>query len=383
MFELKRNDIIQQLDILSMVPPKLGIPSSEYFWVRSVKHKPYKILLSAASYIGGEIILKGKGKWPFASDFYLDRRMFVPFILAARELKDKHTFQFEKKGKQLIVRHGSRKVAFDSQPNIKGYGNATHILHRAENAIPLNEDLKDMLICGKNCAVSDSVVPHLNAVYLAKSSSGIAVKLYAASDKVLYMGSGKLTEGKVTASIPFPLYLINLLEAEGLKKIICAGKYIILQFNQGLIWQPISQEAIKHFPLKKIQSHAKIGETKKVTFVASSRRFSRLMLRLGYYLQSVRRKDWVVSIKGKKGNTYVDVTTSIAGAKFYERIGTSDKLLKDFAIEWPLNIMEPVFGYLSKKTKKLGVTVRVDEKHGVSYITVGNYWLAVPSRQES
>src|SRR5208337_4869470 len=110
----------------------------------------------------------------------------------------------------------------------------------------------------------------------------------------------RLTQGKVTASIPFPLYLINLLENKSLKEIICAGKYIVLQFEHGMIWQPVSQEAIKDFPLGKIRSHAKIGRSKKITFVASSRRFSRLMMRLGYYLQGVRRKDWVVKINGKK-----------------------------------------------------------------------------------
>lgn len=380
MWQVKRSDILPQLDILAMVPPKIGIPASEYFWVRG---KGSKVLMSASSYVSGEISLRGKGDWPLDEAFYLDRRLFVPFIQAARELKDKHTFQFEKKGKQLVLRHGSRKVVFDSQLPVKGYGNASKIIKKTENTIPVSSDLKDMLLCGKNCAVSDSIVPYLNTVFLQKSTSGINVRLYAASDKVLYMGKGKLTEGKITASIPFPLYLINLLEADGLKKIICAGKYVVLQFEHGVVWQSVSQEAIKHFPINKIRSHAKVGDTKKVTFIASSRRFSRLMIRLGYYLQSVRRKDWVVSIKGKKGKKEIDVDTSISGAKFTERINTSDYITKDFKIEWPLQVLEPVFSYLSKKTKKQGVTVRIDDKKNVSYVTVSNYWLAIPSKQRS
>src|ERR1039458_7409958 len=193
MWQTKRNDIIPQLEILNMVPPKLGIPSSEYFWLRG---KGNKVLLSSASYIGGEVKLRGKGDWPFEDDFYIDRKMFLPFIMAARELKDKHTFQFEKKGKQLLVQHGSRKVVFDSQPRVKGYGNVSRILKRMENTIPVSEDLKNMLMCGKNCAVSDSVVPHLNCVYLQKSAHGVGIKLYASSDKIVYIGSGKLQEGK-------------------------------------------------------------------------------------------------------------------------------------------------------------------------------------------
>lgn len=379
MWQIKRNDVLKQLDIINMVPAKLGVPSSEYFWLHG---KGTKLTLSASSYIGGEIILKGIGDWPFKDDFYLDRKMFMPFVTAARELKDKHTFQFERKGKQLVVRHGTRKVVFDSQPHVKGYGNAHKILKQMDSTIPVNEDLKDMLICGKHCAVSDSVVPHIDCVYLQKSSSGVGIRLYSSSTTVMYMGVGKLEDTKLKESIPFPLYLINLLEADGLKKIICAGKYIVLQFEHGIIWQPVSQAAVKNFPLGKFKSYVKKGKNKPITFISSSRRFARLMLRLGYYLQSVRRKDWVVHVNGIKNKRFINVNTSISGVKFYEKIATTDIIPKNFKIEWPLNVLEPVFGHLSRKTKKSGVVVRVDDAHGISYITVGRYWLACPSKQE-
>ena len=232
MWQIKRNNLLPQLDILAMVPPKLGIPSSQYF---RVSGNGETIELSAASYIGGEIKLTGKGTWPFDEDFFIDRLLFVPFCTAARELKDKHTFQFEKHGKQLLVVHGRRKVYFDSQPDVKGYGNVHRILKHVDNTIPISSELKDMLICGKSCAVSDAIAPHINCVYLQKSTNGVRVKLYATSDKVIYLGTGKLTEGKITASIPFPLYLISLLEVEGLKKIICSGKYIVLKFEHGIV----------------------------------------------------------------------------------------------------------------------------------------------------
>ena len=379
MWEIRRNEILKQLDIINMVPAKLGVPSSEYFWVRG---KGTKVLFSAASYVGGEISLQGKGNWPFSKDFYLDRKMFLPFISAARELKDKHTFQFDRKGKQLVLRHGTRKVLFDSQEHVKGYGNVHKILKHMDNTISVNEDLKDMLICGKHCAVSDSVVPHLDCVYLQKSGSGVGIKLYSSSTTVMYMGVGKVEDTKLKESIPFPLYLINLLEADGLRKIICAGKYIILQFEHGIIWQPVSQAAVRHFPLSKFKSYVKQGKNKPITFVSSSRRFARLMLRLGYYLQSVRRKDWVVNINGKRNKQSIDINTSVSGVKFSEKINTTDSISKDFKIEWPLNILESVFSYLSRKTKKLGIIVRVDTKHGISYVSVGRYWLALPSRQE-
>jgi hypothetical protein len=119
-----------------------------------------------------------------------------------------------------------------------------------------------------------------------------------------------------------------------------------------------------------------------ITFTASSRRLSKLMVRLSYYLQAVRRKDWVVFLKGKKGDKVISITTSISGAKFNERINATDKLKKNVNLQWPLDILCPVFEFLGVKTKKLGMIVRTDEKHGTSYLRVGSYWLCITSEQE-
>src|SRR6266404_9357298 len=104
MWEIKREDLLAGLQILDMVPEKLGIPSSEFFWVRG---KGSEVRFSVASYISGEIVIKGKGEWPVHKDFFIDRRVFLPFVYAAREIKNKNLFQFEHKGKQLVIRHGS------------------------------------------------------------------------------------------------------------------------------------------------------------------------------------------------------------------------------------------------------------------------------------
>jgi hypothetical protein len=89
MWEIRRNRLIRGLEILDMVPEKLGIPSSEFIWIRG---KGSEITLSISSYIAGEIKLVGKGKWPVEKSFYIDRRTLLPFVYAAREIKDKHTF---------------------------------------------------------------------------------------------------------------------------------------------------------------------------------------------------------------------------------------------------------------------------------------------------
>jgi hypothetical protein len=377
MWEISRDRLLRRLKILDLVPEKVGLSSSEFYKIRG---KGEKIVISVASYIMGEVTITGKGKWPTKRSFYIDRRVFTPFVNASLAIKNKNTFQFEIKGDMLIVRHGERKAKLASQQDVRGYGNLKKVLKEKESEVPMSDNLRTLLLCGQNCAVSDSIDPHLNCVYINKGK--MAIEAFASSDKIYYMGMGDSKQEKVKASIPFPLLLIKLLTEETLEKISWRGNYIVLKFDKGIIWQPISVEASKNFPLQKIQKYEQRASKMPIIFTTSSRRLSKLMVRLGYYLQAVRRKDWIVSMAGKKGKKIISVSTNIPGANFLETMEIADKLKTDVKLEWPLDVLEPVFSFLSTKTKKLGMVVRSDERHGISYLRVGAFWLCITSKQE-
>lgn len=376
-WQIRRDNLIAKLNILNLVPETPGIASSEFLWFRG---KGNKIKVSLSSYIAGEVEIEGKGDWPLDKDFYIDRRTLLPWIFASREIKNKNPFVFTKAKKQLQLQHGTRSVLLDTQSKVKGYGDIGRILKGKNSSIPLTNDLKAMLLCGQNCAISDSVVPNLNCVYITKGKNSKGAEAYASADKVYYFGSGKIEGEKIRTSIPFPLLLINLLNVEGLKKISWIGKYVVMRFNDGMIWQPVSQEALESFPVKDIQRHSKKSDSYPTTFNASSRRFAKLITRLGYYLQSMRRQDWVVTVKGEKKNSRVYITSNIAGAHFSERLRTIGTIRKSFEFIWPLDLLQDVFSFLATKTKKLSITIKVDDKHGICYVKTGQYWLAVTSR---
>src|SRR5271155_3716555 len=111
MWEIRRSKLIAGLNLLDLIPEKVGLSASEFVWMRG---KGDKVIISVASYIMGEITLQGKGTWP-KGDLFIDRRVLLPFVYASKELKNKNTFQFEVKKHQLIVRHGNRKAVLDSQ----------------------------------------------------------------------------------------------------------------------------------------------------------------------------------------------------------------------------------------------------------------------------
>jgi hypothetical protein len=376
MFQVKRSELNQALDVLAMAPEKAGVIPSEYIRIIG---KGNKITMSVASYVSSEVTVHGEGEWPFKEDFFLDRRTFVPWVSAARESKEKHRFQFHEHKERLIVKHGTRTAKFNNTHKISGYGSLSRIKKHAHHSLKVSSELLDMLKCGSNCAVSDTIQPHLNCVYT--TGKGSRVISYAASDYVFYVGMGKM-EGELSNPIPFPLFLINLLTVEGLKSIHCSDKYIFLHFKNGYVWQPISREAISNFPIHRIKTYAKQSKTIPTSFITSSRRFARMIVKMGYYMQSVRRRDWVVTIKGDRKDEFIRLNTSVPGSTFREKLAVSAKLPKEFKLEWPLETLVPVFEFISKRTRKMPCVVRINRRKGISYVQAGSYWMAIPSKQE-
>lgn len=374
MWQIRRDRLIKGLQLLDLIPEKVGLSSSEFFWIRG---RGDKVTFAVASYIMGEVQVIGHGEWPVKGDYFIDRRVFLPFVYASKEIKNRHTFKFTAKKDQLIVRHGSRKAVFISQKDVQGYGNLKSILRKESTTIPISQDLKALLLCGRKCAIADDIVPHLNCVFVSKLTK--SVEAYAVSDRIFFLGTGAIKEKGLKSSIPFPLFLIDLLTDPTLKEVSWRGKYILFKFKRGLIWQSISTEALKKFPIDEIRNHAIEAEQIRPLFTTSSRRLSKLMMRLGYYLQAAGKRDWVVRIRGKKGTNSLLLSTNIPGVKFNERISVMKFLRKDVDIIWPLDALGPVFQFLSLKTKKLGLVVRVGKNTAVSYVTAGPYWFTITS----
>ena len=84
MWEIRRSKLISGLNLLDLIPEKVGLSSSEFF---KINGSGDKITISVASYIMGEINLVGKGSWK--GEYFIDRRVFLPFIYASKELKNK------------------------------------------------------------------------------------------------------------------------------------------------------------------------------------------------------------------------------------------------------------------------------------------------------
>ena len=301
-WQVSREALLQMLEILEQVPARLGITSSQFYRVQKLPNGKTRWTLAADA--TGILDLAGTGEWPIpGSFFYLNRQVFAPFVQVAKELKNKSPFEFTLSGKSIIVRHGRRKAVFHSQPIVEGY--AEKLSGNSLNRVELSDHAKGLIYCARDCASGDSLTPELNCVYVNPGKNTINV--YASNQKVQYRARSKTTE-QFKEAVPLPLFLVTLLGSRHLNAIEWKKGLVVLRFPGGEIWQPVSSKA-EQFPRASISQHIISGSTKPVLFRVESRRIALALQRLGLYLQAIRREDWVLQLRGKKGSQELELPT--------------------------------------------------------------------------
>lgn len=366
---VKRGELAAAAHVMDLVPVRPGIPSSEFFKVVRTKTG---LQFSIASEVTADVTMAGKGTWPFQKPFYLDRRVFLPFVFA--DVKSDAPFMFSKRKRQLVVRHGSRKAMFSSQSEITGYTtppSATLI-----SKLKLDDKVRRLIHCARECSTADKVTPQLNCVYVLPKNG--RVRIFATNQKILYKA---VTKAKLSSrnAIPFPLFLVELLGSEQLQSVQWRKKYAALVFPHGQIWQTVPSKARTDFPYKSIQKFMVDGQAGKVLFVIASKKFAAVVDRLCSYLAAVRRQDWTLVVKGAKGSKELTLTSDVGQSLFKERLRLKTSLKMDVDVNWPLNMLEPVFGFLGAEKNK-NIVVRMS-KTGRSHVQAGEIQITIPRKQ--
>lgn len=372
-------NLIQRLEILEKVPARLGVPSSEFYKIENLGNG--KTRWSISSEATGLVIIQGKGEWPHPKSFHLDRRMMVPFVLAAKEIGRKAPFKFQLQGKQLLVWQGRRRAEFSATSQVEGYaGRSAGTLN---DRMAVTEHVKSLIHCARNCASSDSLNPEMNCVYIQPTKRG--VDILATNETIMYRARAKTQV--VKEAVPFPTFLVTLLGSDDLKAIEWKRKLVALRYSGAEIWQSVSAKALRGFPKEMVEKYIAEGAKQPPAFVVASRKFSRVVGRLALYLQAVRRADWVLTVKGWKGKDRILLESQIANSKFKESLHVDGVLQENFEISWPLEMILPVYEFIAKKNKEIPLEVRLwrakkasqKKRVSASYIKTGDIELVVPT----
>jgi hypothetical protein len=364
---VSKDVLLEAVDVMSLVPSQPGVPSSEFFRIIR-KGKACKFCLS--SIVSGEISVVGKGRFPFKI-FYLDRKVFLPFVGVAKELRGDLPFVFTAKGKHLLVMHGKRRAVFNASTKVMGYTFQPN--EKLQSKVVLDQKARKLITCARDCSPNDTVSPVLNCVYIRPYNKGLGV--YATNTLVMFKGRAS---AKISPRIPLPLGLVPLLGSEQLKSVHWRKRLVALHFSCGNVWQPVSAKALKRFPVSAIEKVMQRAQAYPLLFKVKSQRFGKVIARLGMYLGAVRRQDWVLELVGIAGKRSVKLVSNVPGSSFKEVVVASAPMKKDFALTWPLSNLLPVFEYLASSRQPIAVR----SKGGISYVSTPTVQVSIARKKE-
>lgn len=354
-WSVERDKLLPVLQTLDLVPSRPAVPSSNYLMLEG---KDGKVQMAASAEICGRVWVTGEGSWPFPKQaYFVDRRLFLPFLFASKDIKSKAPFQFYKQGESLVVQQGRRKAVFETATAVSGYGAKPDT---SGIALQFDKGLSLAVRCARESATTDTSVPHLNCVYLIPRAGRVDVM---ATNQIIMQQSTPSSKLALTKPLPFPLYLVDLVNHDDLKKVIWAKKELILEFGHGVIWQTVSAIASKDFPSKAIYDRMTAGKEMPEMFRLDCHKLGIVVARLAVYLGAVRRIDWFLSIKGIVGGTDLTLEAKVPQGVFREKIACG-KLKSVIDAEWPLDNLLPVFEYIGKEEAG-DLVVRYEDKEAM------------------
>lgn len=354
---IKKDDLVRVSELLSLIPQRSGVPPSDYIRIEKGKKS---LICSLSSDVVGKFSLDVDGEWPVESPYFVDRSLFFPFVLAAKDMKLKKDFMFAKtKGDSLLMKHGRRRVVFAKMPPVTGYGKIPTDATGFE--LTLTDGQKEMVRCAESCATTDPITPHLNCVYV--TDKGLVL---ASNQIVIFSAKTK----KFQHSVPMPLYLLKLLDVKGATKLLFSEKYVVLKLDCGDILQSVPQKAIKGFPESKIVSRINESALYKKLFAVNAEKLSMVLERFSSYMFSVRRQDKVVTISMTSGDQTIRVSAKVGQTVMSETLKAVEAPRQDVRAEWALDLVTPVIKFLG--TQKKVLTVSSESKKTPFYVDGGD-----------
>jgi hypothetical protein len=308
--------------------------------------------MGLASSVSG--FVRVRAKLIASEEFFVDRRLFLPFVLAGKTWKGDFKTTFAEKN--WILRQGSRRAEFAIRTDkVGGYGKWTD--HSGLKELRLSEDLRKMLLASFSCATADPSMPQLNCVYLGGRL------VMATNQTVMFVGIGQKIDGM---RFPFPVEVIPLLGDGLVNGVGVAGNQVILDCGCGYLEGSVSALAQKHFPKLQIVNQIQGARKWPLLVRLPAERLAKMMGRLAEYLAGIRREDWMLRME--LGDGKLRATVKVAQGKFEERMEV-EEAKKEGVVEWPLELIRPVLEYMGQTSES--VKVRMDEDKKTPYLISG------------
>src|ERR1019366_2712898 len=168
-------------------------------------------------------------------------------------------------------------------------------------------------------------------------------------------------KAKLPEKLAFPVYLIPFLGKAGVQTVRARERDVLLDFNCGHIWQPLSVKAQKGFPIAMVESLITDGKKYPERFRLHAHKLGSVVGRFSAYLGSAKKEDWTMTVRAEQGARYVVFESLVQQARFREQIAVEESVREAFSLDWPLDILVPIFEYLAKDRETV-LSVRFGKK---------------------
>lgn len=349
--EAEKKDFITAVDVLSLVPQRAGIPSSDFVKVTPKKNK---IEMSLSSTVTGVVRVPLTRSLDTDKEFFVDKGLFQAYVQAGKNWKG--NFKLASTEGKWHLRQGSRQaeLAMRVEP-VSGYGIWKERDKLKE--IALSEELRKLLLASNHCSTADPALPHLNCVY-------IGGKLVLSTNLIsLFVG---VRQKEDALRIPFPVGIIPLLGDSLVKAVGVENDRVILDCGCGYIEGTISAVAQKSFPKRDVVEKIKKGRMWPLLVKLPAEKLAKVLARLAGYLTNVKREDWVVEMSIANG--VVKASVKVQQGTFEERLDFENEKVEG-TIRWPLELAQAVVEYMAANGEI--IKVRVDEEKNTPYLLSG------------
>jgi hypothetical protein len=360
--EAEKKDLITAIDVLSLVPQRAGIPSSDFVKVTPKKNK---VEMALSSTVTGVVRVPVEGLLDRPGEFFIDKGLFQAYVQAGKGWKGNFRMAFTE-GKWHL-RQGSRhaELAMRSEA-VSGYSSWQE---RNMKEIRLSEQLRKLLLASNFCSTADPSLPELNCVY-------IGGKLVLSTNKIsLFVG---IRDKEDSLRIPFPVGLIPLLGDSLVRGVGIEDDRVILDCGCGYIEGSVSAVAQKSFPKKNIVEQIAKGRNWPTLVRLPAEKLAKVLTRLSGYLANVKREDWLVVLTIADG--VVKASVKVQQGKFEEKM-EFENVKVEGQVRWPLELVQAVVEYMAANGES--VKVRVDEKKHSPYLLSGGGVELMIARQVS
>lgn len=335
-------------DLLNLVPPTPGVPSSMFVSFATIE-KGLDLRLSADVSVstclaGAELKLKT----PCA----VDRRVLFPFI------REEGEYDLDIKDNQLWIREGRRKAELRTVKIEWSYGDWDG---QKVKSLKITPELMDAIRCAKYCASSDPILPELNCVWL---EFGDRTFTFASNDLIMCCNRGKRVES-ATTGVAFPLALIDVLSAEDISEVMIGKGVVGGRVDGTRLWAQAPEKAWKQFPVRRLKKLIVDSRASKAAFHADMKSLVSLCSMFTAYLSNLPQQEWGLHVDVGE-SVVVEAKTSVA--RFEDRLVATVKT-SGIVLDLNLAVLGPIVAFLDGKAEKVVVT----KAGGVIHILAGGY----------